>query len=35
VITANIEITGLAQTIHQNVASTVASGLAAANSQLR
>ena len=35
VITANIAITGLAQTIHQNVASTVASGLAAANSQLR
>jgi hypothetical protein len=35
VITANIAITGLAQTIHQNVASTVATGLAAANSQLR
>jgi hypothetical protein len=35
VITANIEITGLAQTLHQNVASTVAHGLTAANSQLR
>ena len=35
VITANIGITGLAQTIQQNVASTVSSRLAAANSQLR
>jgi hypothetical protein len=35
VITANIEITGLAQTIHQNLASTVASRLAAANWQFR
>jgi hypothetical protein len=35
VITANIGITGLSQTIQQNVASTVASRLAAANSQFR
>ena len=35
VITANIEITGLAQTIHQNMASTLASRLTAANSQFR
>jgi hypothetical protein len=35
VITANIGITGLWQTIQQNVASTVASRLAAANSQFR
>ena len=34
-ITANIGITGLSQTIQQNVASTVASRLAAANSQFR
>jgi hypothetical protein len=35
VITANFGITGLSQTIQQNVASTVASRLAAANSQFR
>jgi hypothetical protein len=35
VTTANIGITGLSQTIQQNVASTVASRLAAANSQFR
>jgi hypothetical protein len=35
VITANIGITGLSQTIQQNVTSTVASRLAAANSQFR
>ena len=35
VITANIGITGLSQAIQQNVASTVASRLAAANSQFR
>ena len=35
VITANIGITGLSQTIQQNVASTVASRLVAANSQFR
>jgi hypothetical protein len=35
VITANIGIVGLSQTIQQNVASTVASRLAAANSQFR
>lgn len=35
VITANIGITGLSQTLQQNVASTVASRLAAANSQFR
>jgi hypothetical protein len=35
VITANIGITGLSQMIQQNVASTVASRLAAANSQFR
>ena len=35
VITANIGITGLSQTIQQSVASTVASRLAAANSQFR
>ena len=35
VITANIGITGLSQTIQQNVASTVASRLAATNSQFR
>jgi hypothetical protein len=34
-ITANIGITGLSQTIQQNVASTVASRLVAANSQFR
>ena len=34
-ITANIGITGLSQTIQQSVASTVASRLAAANSQFR
>jgi hypothetical protein len=34
-ITANIGITGLSQTIQQNVASTVAGRLAAANSQFR
>jgi hypothetical protein len=35
VITANIGITGLSQTIQQNVASTVASRVVAANSQFR
>jgi hypothetical protein len=35
VITANIGITGLSQAIQQNLASTVASRLAAANSQFR
>ena len=35
VITANIEITGLAQTLHRDVASTVASRLGAANSPFR
>jgi hypothetical protein len=35
VITANIGITGLSQAIQQNVASTVASRLVAANSQFR
>jgi hypothetical protein len=34
-ITANIGITGLSQAIQQNVTSTVASRLAAANSQFR